>query len=99
MLKLTMNSDFYCVNCLTKGIPIPRRSGSERKAGHLKRLYCLNCKKEFNHVECKAGTRYDFDDLIFEKENGNFDEEGNRLMPYGLFKEKIRKEKRRDKDE
>lgn len=85
-------SDFYCVKCGKKGLPIWRKKGKEREAGHLKKLYCIYCKEEINHVECKPFTHYTYEDFLFEKENGNFDEQQNRILPYGLFKDKMNKE-------
>lgn len=78
--------DFYCVNCGRKGIPIMRREGGLREAGHLKKLYCLYCQKEINHVECIPFSKYTYEDFKFEFENGNFDEEGNRIEKYKIFK-------------
>lgn len=78
-----MNSVFYCTKCGTKGIPIPRKKGAEREAGHLKRIYCLKCQKEWNHVECKPFTHYEYEDFLIEMEYQNFDEEGNRKISYG----------------
>ena len=76
-------SNFYCVLCGNKGIPIFRRKGHEREAGHLKKLFCLKCGKETNHAECKPWTKYDFEDFRTEFEYGNFNEKGNRVRPYG----------------
>ena len=45
--------DFYCVKCGRKGIPIMRRVSCQKEKHHLKKLYCLTCKNEVNHVECK----------------------------------------------
>ena len=90
--KSAGESNFYCVICGNKGIPILRKSGSAREAGHLKKLYCLNCKTETNHAECKPFTKYDYKDFIFEKENGNFTKEGNRVMSYGDFRSKMNAE-------
>lgn len=90
-MAISLSSEFYCCNCGTKGIPIARRKGAEREAGHLKRLYCLKCGKEFNHVECKEFTKYDYDCFLLEFNNGNFDKDGNRIMPFGLFKDKLMK--------
>lgn len=56
-------STFYCTQCGKQGIPINRKKGQERKSGHLKKLYCINCKKEINHVEIKQ------DDLNYTYEN------------------------------
>ena len=81
-----ISNDFYCTQCGNKGIPIARRRGAEREAGHLKKLYCLKCKKERNHVECKPFSHYDYEDFLIEFNNGNFDEEGNRKISYGELK-------------
>lgn len=92
MGKFKMNSTFYCTQCGNRGLPIIRRTGSEREAGHLKKLYCLNCKKETNHAECKDFTHYTEEDFFFEFENNNFDQNGKRILPYGLFRDKMNKE-------
>lgn len=86
-------SDFYCTRCGRQGIPIARRLGAEREAGHLKKLFCLNCKAEVNFCEIKHGaTRYTYQDFLLEYENGNFDEKGNRKKSYGQFKQDLVKE-------
>lgn len=46
-------SEFYCVKCGQKGFPLRRKNGSQRQAGHLKKLYCLHCKQETNHYEVR----------------------------------------------
>lgn len=86
-------SDFYCTKCGNKGIPIMRRKGAERQAGHLKRIFCLKCQQEWNHVECKPYSRYNYNDFLVEFENKNFDNEGNRKIPYGELKGLIYNEK------
>ena len=43
--------DFYCVRCGQKGIPIQRSKGHLHSKNHKKKLYCINCKKEVNHIE------------------------------------------------
>ena len=84
--NISLTSEFYCAKCGTKGIPIPRKKGAEREAGHLKRLYCLYCKQEWNHVECKSFSHYEYEDFLVEKTYNNFDENGNRKMTYGELK-------------
>lgn len=79
-------SEFYCCKCGRRGIPILRKKGAEREAGHLKRLWCINCQQEWNHVECKPWTKYTVEDFEIEFKTGNFDEQGNRKMPYGKLK-------------
>lgn len=91
-LWVLLMSEFYCCGCGRRGIPISRDGRRQREAGHLKKLWCLNCKKEINHVECKPFTKYTYDDFLIEYENGNFDDECNRIMPYGLFRDKLHRE-------
>ena len=43
--------DFYCTKCGSKGINVPRIKGKLREPGHLKKLFCLKCQEEVNHVE------------------------------------------------
>ena len=42
----TMTSEFYCTKCGGRGIPIARKTGKQREAGHLKKLYCIQCRME-----------------------------------------------------
>lgn len=76
-------SEFYCTICGKRGIPVWRKNGRAREAGHLKKLFCLNCQKETNHAEIKPFTKYDFEDFKTEFEYGNFDEKGKRIRTYG----------------
>lgn len=65
-------SDFYCVECGHKGIPIVRNIGAQRESGHLKNLFCLNCGKECNHAEIRPGSNYTYEDFKLEFESGRF---------------------------
>ena len=85
-------SDFYCTRCGSLGIPIARKAGRGREAGHLKKLYCCKCKTETNHVECKSNTHYSYCDFLIEYKYGNFDVDGNRKEPYPQFRNKLYKE-------
>lgn len=82
-----MISKFYCTKCGCEGIPIFRKGNQRREAGHLKKIYCLNCQKEVNHVEVTEDLcgSYTVDDFIKEFEEKNFDEEGNRITPLNQF--------------
>ena len=80
------DNEFYCTQCGERGIPIPRRRGAEREAGHLKKLFCLNCGKETNHCECRPWSGYTHDDFLIEFEYDNFTKDGQRKMPYGELK-------------
>ena len=84
-------NEFYCVKCGSRGIPIARKKGFLREAGHLKKLFCLKCNAETNHAECKENTHYTHDDFLLEFEHHNFDENGSRIMPYSEFKQALNK--------
>jgi hypothetical protein len=65
-------SDFYCIECSSRGIPIMRMAGKEREAGHLKKLYCVKCQKETNHVEIRPFGKYTYQDFLLEFKTGRF---------------------------
>lgn len=88
-------SDFYCTQCGNKGIPIVRKAGQQRETGHLKKLYCLHCQKETNHVEIRYPSKYTLDDFWIEFTHNNFTKEGTRKEPWRQFVSKIRQEERR----
>ena len=72
MSKGSIN-DFYCVVCGNKGISVPRKNGRQREAGHLKKLYCIYCRKETNHAEVKSfGSSYTKEDFDLEFSTGRF---------------------------
>lgn len=70
--KETVKSEFYCTECGNKGIPIARRIGQQRKSGHLKKIFCLHCQKETNHVEIRPYGGYRYEDFLEEFELGRF---------------------------
>ena len=72
-------SRFFCTVCGKEGIPIQRKKGQERCGGHLKKLYCLYCNKETNHVEIKEyENKYTLEDFKQEFKLGRFIE-GDRI--------------------
>lgn len=89
-----IESEFYCTQCGSRGIPVQRKFGQEREAGHLKKLFCLKCQKEQNHVECKSFTKYTHEDFLIEFNEKNFTKEGTRILTYGQLRDKLNKEKR-----
>lgn len=91
MCKVTV-SDFYCTCCARKTIPIVRRDGKQREAGHLKKLFCLNCQAERNCVEIRPFGSYTIEDFYWEYDNGNFSEDGSRVVPFTQLNAKIMKE-------
>lgn len=85
-------SDMYCTQCGKKNIPVPRKSGREREPGHLKRMYCIYCKKKVNMVEVKNfGSTYTKEDFYWEYENGNFNKKGMRILSFSEFRIKMNK--------
>ena len=92
MCKNIVDNEYYCVKCGNKGLPILRQKGKERELGHLKKLWCLNCQQENNHAEVRPYGAYTYDDFLLEFDYKNFDENGNRILPIGAFKDKLLKE-------
>jgi hypothetical protein len=41
------------MNCGRVGIPVLRPDAKKRETHHRKKLYCITCKTEVNHIECK----------------------------------------------
>ena len=87
--QIVLGHEFYCCICGERGIPIPRRKGAEREAGHLKKIFCLHCGQETNHAECIPNTKYDKTDFWTEYYNNNFDKDGNRIRTYGELRRMI----------
>lgn len=84
-------SEMYCVCCQKKGIPIPRNRRC-KEPGHLKKLYCIYCGAEKNHVEIRPFySDYNYEDFQLEIKYHNFDEEGNRKEPYRIFRGNLKK--------
>lgn len=66
------SSRFFCTACGKEGMEIPRKNGQQREAGHLKKLYCIYCKKEVNHAEIKENGNYTIEDFKREFNSGVF---------------------------
>ena len=84
-------NEFYCTQCGARGLPVHRKLGQEREPGHLKKLFCLKCCKETNHVEIRSDSpKYDYETFKIEYEYGNFDIDGNRIEEnYKIFRNKV----------
>lgn len=50
----TTSSIMVCTVCGQCGIPIRRITGQDRHKGHLKTLWCCNCKKDTRHKEIRS---------------------------------------------
>lgn len=77
-VRETIVSDFYCTQCGKKGIPIARKSSKQKEPEHLKKLYCIYCKKEINHAEVKMFGDYQKEDFLEEFNLGRF-VDGNKI--------------------
>lgn len=85
MSKRTSNffvSEFYCTKCGKRGFDVPRKAGSQREAGHLKKLYCIYCKNDCNFAEVRPFGDYGVNEFKVEFENGNFTDDGLRKETY-----------------
>jgi len=83
--KREFSSDFWCINCGNKGIPVMRERGRKREAGHRKALYCITCRTTVNHIETRNEEearqfREDFD-------AGLYKEEAKQSIAYASMKE------------
>jgi len=85
--KQVINSDFYCLNCGKRGIPLMRKKSHLHPEGHRKKLYCPNCKKEVNHVEVRSFSEKE--QFLQDFNNGKFKEEAQESINYILKESKI----------
>lgn len=84
-MKMNMSqSRFFCTECGNEGIPIMRPAGQQREPGHLKKLYCIHCKKEVNHAEVREIGGYTEEDFRKEFELGRF-KDGQRVEGKNLL--------------
>ena len=72
--------DFYCIKCGHKGIPLSRKQGHQHERFHRKKLFCIYCQQEVNHIECKN----DEDVAEFKRnfENGVYKDEAEGSVSY-----------------
>ena len=79
-------SDFYCTSCGQKNmLTVSRKQGQAREPGHLKKLFCFNCKEEVNHAEVRPMIMtYTYEDFQEEFESGRF-VDGQRVPITELF--------------
>lgn len=73
-------SQFYCLNCGEYVIDLPRKMQKLHKTGHLKRLYCPNCKIECNCFECR--TEWDVYEFKERFTEGEFIEEAKKSIEH-----------------
>lgn len=76
--RATEKYDFYCINCGNKGIPLQRSKSLKHEKFHRKKLYCLTCKAEVNHVECKS--QEEVEQFLIDFERGVFKDEAEESL-------------------
>ena len=89
--------DFYCTCCGRKGIPVGKDRGVISEKGNLRKIICQYCNREVNHAEVVENSQYDRIAFFDEFNSGNFDRNGDRLIPlkewnllyYGSFDKKV----------
>ena len=79
----TVEHQFYCINCGKRGIPLARKCGKQREKFHRKKIFCLTCQCEVNHVECR--NQEEIDKFKEDFEAGLFKEEAAQSI--GFIKE------------
>ena len=72
--------DFYCLKCGNKGMPCRRKSGHQHKRFHRKKLYCIYCGQEVNHIECK--NEIDVREFRLNFERGVYKDEAQESVSY-----------------
>ena len=66
---------FWCISCGQRGIPLARPSAKKKEQFHKKKLYCIYCKAEINHIECK--NQFEIEEFKKMFEEGKFLDESN----------------------
>ena len=70
--------NFYCINCGSRGIPLSRKKGHQHGRFHRKKMYCVKCREEINHIECK--TQEDIIEFTTNFKNGVYQEEAKESL-------------------
>ena len=60
--------------------------------------YCIHCKEEWNFAEVRPFGDYNYEDFLVEFRKGNFDNEGNRILPYRQFFAELREKEELDNE-
>ena len=79
-IKNKEHHDFYCLKCGNKGIPLMRVRTRDREKFHRKKLYCIYCREEVNHMECRNQAEIDEFKDAFER--GEFIDEAEESISY-----------------
>lgn len=74
---------FFCLKCGREGIPVYRAGNQLREKFHKKKLYCIYCKQEVNHIEIRNPK----EEAEFKEkfENGEFADEETEFVDNDWF--------------
>ena len=72
--------EFYCMHCGKRNIPLARKRGFQHSKFHRKKLYCFNCKKEVNMIECK--NDFEVQEFLENYANGVYEDEAKESLSY-----------------
>ena len=72
--------DFYCIKCGHKGIPLSRKQGHQHERFHRKKLFCIYCQQEVNHIEFINDE--DLAEFKRNFENGVYKDEAEESVSY-----------------
>ena len=71
---------FRCIKCANKGIPLMRNKGFQHGKFHRKKLYCVHCKTDVNHIEIKSEE--ELEEFLKNWEDGVYHEEAENSLAY-----------------
>lgn len=71
---------FYCISCGNKGIPLSRQQSHKHSKMHRKKLYCINCRCEVNHIECSTFDQVE--EFKFNFQNGVYKNEAEESLSF-----------------
>ena len=71
--SFSLNNTFYCLQCGNRGIPLARKESSRKEKFHRKKLFCIHCKEEVNHIECR--NELEIEEFIENFRNGVYIDE------------------------
>ena len=68
---MTIQSCFFCTKCGKERIPISRKKAKMRNELQLKKIWCIHCKEEVNHLEIRSFD-HNKEELLERLKNGEF---------------------------
>lgn len=74
------STDFYCIVCGAKGIPIVRAGNKKKGKHHRKNMYCPACKHTTNHIECR--NAFEVEEFLENFKNGVYEDEARAGLEY-----------------